>query len=391
MKNQTNSLKETTVSCGASTHVGKVRKNNQDSFGFNDYLFVVADGMGGHLGGEVASDLAVKTVINVFESSGKLKRKKIKRNQSGLLDAVEQANHQVIQTATEDSSLKGMGTTLCAVMLGVQENESPAFVIANIGDSRVYQFSNENLKQTTEDHSLVADLVRAGELTTQEAARHPQRNVLTRALGIDAASKTDIYELAINDGDKYLLCSDGLFNELSEVRITEILTEVSDPQIASEMLVNEAVEAGGHDNVTAMVLTVQSTFINKNELTKTKLNPNIKMKGKNRKGKNRKGKINWRVAGFFLTLFTFIGIGIGSMWIYAHQGWYVGAYQEKVEIFQGRPEGLLWFQPRIIGIDGPSISTLRELDQSLVLEVIEVSSRQEAEDVVNRLEQRSNG
>ena len=109
------------------------------------------------------------------------------------------------------------------------------------------------------------------------------------------------------------------------------------------------------------------------------------------KGKNRKGKINWRVAGFFLTLFTFIGIGIGSMWIYAHQGWYVGAYQEKVEIFQGRPEGLLWFQPRIIGIDGPSISTLRELDQSLVLEVIEVSSRQEAEDVVNRLEQRSNG
>ncbi len=386
MKNQTNSLKETTVSCGASTHVGKVRKNNQDSFGFNDYLFVVADGMGGHLGGEVASDLAVKTVINVFESSGKLKRKKIKRNQSGLLDAVEQANHQIIQTATEDSSLKGMGTTLCAVMLGVQENESPAFVIANIGDSRVYQFSNENLKQTTEDHSLVADLVRAGELTTQEAARHPQRNVLTRALGIDAASKTDIYELVINDGDKYLLCSDGLFNELSEVRITEILTEVSDPQIASEMLVNEAVEAGGHDNVTAMVLTVQSTFINKNELTKTKLNPNIKMKGK-----NRKKKINWRVAGFFLTLFTFIGIGIGSMWIYAHQGWYVGAYQEKVEIFQGRPEGLLWFQPRIIGIDGPSISTLRELDQSLVLEVIEVSSRQEAEDVVNRLEQRSNG
>ena len=386
MKNQTNSLKETTVSCGASTHVGKVRKNNQDSFGFNDYLFVVADGMGGHLGGEVASDLAVKTVINVFESSGKLKRKKIKRNQSGLLDAVEQANHQIIQTATEDSSLKGMGTTLCAVMLGVQENESPAFVIANIGDSRVYQFSNENLKQTTEDHSLVADLVRAGELTTQEAARHPQRNVLTRALGIDAASKTDIYELAINDGDKYLLCSDGLFNELSEVRITEILTKISDPQIASEMLVNEAVEAGGHDNVTAMVLTVQSTFINKNELTKTKLNPNIKMKGK-----NRKRKINWRVAGFFLTLFTFIGIGIGSMWIYAHQGWYVGAYQEKVEIFQGRPEGLLWFQPRIIGIDGPSISTLRELDQSLVLEVIEVSSRQEAEDVVNRLEQRSNG
>ena len=315
----------------------------------------------------------------------KLKRKKIKRNHSGLLNAVEHANHQIIQNAAEDSSLKGMGTTLCAVMLGVQENESPAFVIANIGDSRVYQFSNGNLKQTTQDHSLVADLVRAGELTEQEAARHPQRNVLTRALGIDAASKTDIYELAINDGDKYLLCSDGLFNELSEIRITEILNEISDPQIAAEMLVNEAVEAGGHDNVTAMVLNVQSAFLNKNEVTKTKSNPNIKMKRK-----NRKRKINWRVASFFLTLFTLVGIGIGSMWIYAHQGWYVGAHQEKVEIFQGRPGGLLWFEPRVIGIDGPSISTLRELDQSLVLEVIEVSSRQEAEDVVNRLEQRSN-
>ena len=385
MKKQKNSLEETTISCGASTHVGKVRKNNQDAFGFNDYLFVVADGMGGHLGGEVASGLAVKTLINAFESPGKLKRKKIKRNHSGLLNAVEHANHQIIQNAAEDSSLKGMGTTLCAVMLGVQENESPAFVIANIGDSRVYQFSNGNLKQTTQDHSLVADLVRAGELTEQEAARHPQRNVLTRALGIDAASKTDIYELAINDGDKYLLCSDGLFNELSEIRITEILNEISDPQIAAEMLVNEAVEAGGHDNVTAMVLNVQSAFLNKNEVTKTKSNPNIKMKRK-----NRKRKINWRVASFFLTLFTLVGIGIGSMWIYAHQGWYVGAHQEKVEIFQGRPGGLLWFEPRVIGIDGPSISTLRELDQSLVLEVIEVSSRQEAEDVVNRLEQRSN-
>ena len=223
-------------------------------------------------------------------------------------------------------------------------------------------------------------------MTEQEAARHPQRNVLTRALGIDAASKTDIYELAINNGDKYLLCSDGLFNELSEIRITEILNEISDPQIAAEMLVNEAVEAGGHDNVTAMVLNVQSAFLNKNEVTKTKSNPNIKMKRK-----NRKRKINWRVASFFLTLFALVGIGIGSMWIYAHQGWYVGAHQEKVEIFQGRPGGLLWFEPRVIGIDGPSISTLRELDQSLVLEVIEVSSRQEAEDVVNRLEQRSNG
>ncbi|CAI8322285.1 MAG: Serine/threonine phosphatase stp [Acidimicrobiales bacterium AG-410-I20] len=385
MKKQVSSLEEITISCGASTHVGKVRKNNQDSFGFNDYLFVVADGMGGHLGGEVASDLAVKTLINGFESSGKLKRKKIKRNQSGLLDAVERANHQIIQNAAEDSSLKGMGTTLCAVMLGINEIETPTFVIANIGDSRVYKFSDKNLQQVTEDHSLVADLVRAGELTAEEAARHPQRNVLTRALGIDAASKTDIYELAINDHDKYLLCSDGLFNELSEIRITEILTEISDSQIAAEMLVNEAVEAGGHDNVTAMVLIVQSAFSNKNESIKTKSNSTIKIKKK-----NGVKKVNWRVTGFFLTLFALIGIGIGSMWIYAHRGWYVGAHEERVEIFEGRPEGLLWFEPRILGIDGPPLSALRELDQSLVLEVIEVSSRQEAEDVVSRLEQRSN-
>ena len=109
------------------------------------------------------------------------------------------------------------------------------------------------------------------------------------------------------------------------------------------------------------------------------------------KKEKRNRKINWRITGFFITLFALLGIGIGSMWFYVHRGWYVGEHQGKVEIFQGRPEGLLWFEPRIYDIDGPSISTLRELDQTLVLEVIEVSSRQEAEDVVTRLEQRSDG
>ena len=281
-----------------------------------------------------------------------------------------------------------MGTTLCAIMLGTGQDQNPVFLVTNVGDSRIYQLSNGEFNQVTEDHSLVADLVRAGELTPQEAARHPQRNVLTRALGIETNLKADMWELGINNKDKFLLCSDGLFNELNETRIMEILSEVSDPQIAADMLVNESVEAGGHDNVTAMVLTVESTLRNQ-----IKSEPqNIKQDSKIKKEKtNRHKKINWRITGFFITLFALLGIGIGSMWFYAHRGWYVGEHQGKVEIFQGRPEGLLWFEPRIYDIDGPSISTLRELDQTLVLEVIEVSSRQEAEDVVTRLEQRSDG
>lgn len=386
MTNRKNIVEQTILYCGASTHVGKVRKNNQDAFGFNDYLFVVADGMGGHLGGEVASDLAVTTLTQTFELSGKIRKKKVKRNQSGLLHAVERANNQIIEKALDNTSLKGMGTTLCAVMIGTGEDQNPALLITNVGDSRIYQLSVGKFNQITEDHSLVADLVRAGELTPEEAARHPQRNVLTRALGIESNLKSDMWELPINDGDKFLLCSDGLFNELSETRIMEILSEALDPQTAADLLVNESVEVGGHDNVTAMVLTVESTLKNqiRIESQNTETSSQLKKEKRNK-------KINWRITGFFATLFVLIGIGIGSMWLYAHRGWYVGEYRGQVEIFEGRPEGFLWFEPRVHDIDGPLISTLRELDQSLVLEVIEVSSRQEAEDVVNRLEQRSDG
>tara|TARA_E500000331_G_scaffold95529_1_gene91813 strand:+ start:378 stop:1538 length:1161 start_codon:yes stop_codon:yes gene_type:complete len=386
MTNRKNIVGQTNVYCGASTHVGKVRKNNQDAFGFNDYLFVVADGMGGHLGGEVASDLAVTALIKTFELSGKIRKKKVKRNESGLLDSVERANNQIIEKASNNTSLKGMGTTLCAVMLGTGENQNPALLITNVGDSRIYQLSGGKFNQITEDHSLVADLVRAGELTPEEAARHPQRNVLTRALGIESNLKADMWELPINDGDKFLLCSDGLFNELSDTRIMEILSEASDPQTAADTLVNESVEVGGHDNVTAMVLTVESTLKNQ-----VKIHPQNTETSSQLKKKKSNRKVNWRIAGFFVTLFALIGVGIGSMWLYAHRGWYVGEHRGQVEIFEGRPEGFLWFKPRVHDIDGPSISTLRELDQSLVLEVIEASSRQEAEDVVDRLEQRSDG
>jgi len=386
MINRKNIVEQTTLYCGASTHVGKVRKNNQDAFGFNDYLFVVADGMGGHLGGEVASDLAVTTLTKTFELSGKIRKKKVKRNQSGLLHAVERANNRIIEKASDNTSLKGMGTTLCAVMIGIGEDQNPALLITNVGDSRIYQLSVGKFNQITEDHSLVADLVRAGELTPEEAARHPQRNVLTRALGIESNLKADMWELSINDGDKFLLCSDGLFNELSETRIMEILSEASDPQTAADLLVNESVEVGGHDNVTAMVLTVESTLKNRIKIQSQNTETSSQLKKEKR---NR--KINWRITGFFVTLSALIGIGIGSMWLYAHRGWYVGEHRGQVEIFEGRPEGFLWFEPRVHDIDGPSIATLRELDQSLVLEVIEVSSRQEAEDVVNRLEQRSDG
>ena len=386
MTNRKNIVEQTTLYCGASTHVGKVRKNNQDAFGFNDYLFVVADGMGGHLGGEVASDLAVTTLTKTFEISGKIRKKKVKRNQSGLLHAVERANNRIIEKASDNTSLKGMGTTLCAVMIGIGEDQNPALLITNVGDSRIYQLSVGKFNQITEDHSLVADLVRAGELTPEEAARHPQRNVLTRALGIESNLKADMWELPINDGDKFLLCSDGLFNELSETRIMEILSEASDPQTAADLLVNESVEVGGHDNVTAMVLTVESTLKNRIKIQSQNTETSSQLKKEKR---NR--KINWRITGFFVTLSVLIGIGIGSMWLYAHRGWYVGEHRGQVEIFEGRPEGFLWFEPRVQNIDGPLIATLRELDQSLVLEVIEVSSRQEAEDVVNRLEQRSDG
>lgn len=231
---------------GGASAVGKVRAINQDNYGVSDTLFVLADGMGGHRGGEIAAAEAVSAVISTFDY----------KTRSGLARAVVRANQAVLERAAGDPDLFGMGTTLCALALVRKENLD-CLAVANVGDSRVYRYGDGELTQITEDHSLVAELVRAGDLNQEEAASHPQRNILTRALGIESELLVDTWEVPLQTGDRYILCSDGLFNELDDSQIAEVLSRDETSGITAATLVRDAVVMGGHDNVTALVIDVE--------------------------------------------------------------------------------------------------------------------------------------
>ena len=229
---------------GGATHTGRVRSMNQDNLLANDGLFAVADGMGGHLGGEVASERSLDVLRN--------------SNPSGLealVDAVHAANLAVHTESAANPELRGMGTTLVAVV----RTEDDQLALINVGDSRIYQYRSGTLKQLSEDHSLVESMVRRGQITAEAALTHPQRNVVLRALGVDADVDLDASTLRPVDGDRLVLCSDGLFNEVSGDQIAGILAGHPDPQAAAERLVEAANEGGGRDNITVIVVDVQAT------------------------------------------------------------------------------------------------------------------------------------
>jgi protein phosphatase len=227
------------------THVGQVRSSNQDSFLETEDLFAVADGMGGHNGGEVASHIAIETLREHFTVP----------TTDALVDAIQAANDAVIAKAEDDASLRGMGTTLVALAAVVTDGED-RIAVANVGDSRCYLLEDDRLRQITKDHSVVQTLVDNGQITRAEAERHPQRNILTRALGIDPRVMTDSWELLPFAGDRYILCSDGLFNEVAESEIIRVLREQPNPGEAADELVQMANEGGGRDNISIVVIDV---------------------------------------------------------------------------------------------------------------------------------------
>ena len=230
---------------GSATDVGRVRSNNQDSSLVALPLFAVADGMGGHAAGEVASRLALDTLRNSITD----------QSLESLVAGVKLANTRVFEMSHTDPSMRGMGTTLCAVAL-VTIDGHERLAVVNVGDSRVYVLQDGALIQVSEDHSLVESMVRQGTITPEQAKVHPQRNILTRALGIDGEVGVDSWEVAPFSGDRYLLCSDGLFNEVTDDRIAEVLTDNEDPQEAAEILVQMANEGGGRDNITVVIVDV---------------------------------------------------------------------------------------------------------------------------------------
>ncbi len=237
----------TVLRSGSATDVGRVRHSNQDRLLEEPNLFAVADGMGGHVGGEVAAQVAVDALRVSFARQATV---------DGLRRAVGDANAAVWREGQEQADLRGMGTTMTAVALVAGADGRDVIALANVGDSRAYVFSGGRAVQVTSDHSLAEEKVRQGELTEAEAAVHPHRHILTRALGVSLDVDVDLWELRLHDGDRILLCSDGLTNEVGTEQIAGTLASTAEPAEAARALVEAAVAHGGNDNVTVLVVDV---------------------------------------------------------------------------------------------------------------------------------------
>lgn len=231
----------------AKSDIGLVRQTNEDSYAcVPPNLFLVADGMGGHVAGEVASRMAVKAVSDYIQSN-----LTVGCDQELLLEkAIIQANELIFSLSKSRDDCAGMGTTISIVLL----DQSQVYW-GHVGDSRIYIIRDNELYQLTNDHSLVWELVQSGNITKAEAHTHPQRNMLTRAVGTSKNIKVDTGTMNWNQGDLLLLCTDGLTNMLNEQEIQQIiLADKNDGETAVNILIAAANQAGGHDNVTAILL-----------------------------------------------------------------------------------------------------------------------------------------
>lgn len=376
---------------GGASHVGQVRQVNQDSLFVGTGLFVVADGMGGHAGGEIASRLAVETMEAELEVEAQAHPP---RRVLDLITAVQAANDRVWAESEDDPSLAGMGTTVVAIGV-VEEGGEPRIAIVNVGDSRAYRLSGGNLDQISDDHSLVGELYREGRLTADEARAHPQKNIVTRAVGIDRYVDVDEFQVLPRTGDRYLLCSDGLTDEVTEDEIASVLRTTEDPEAAAEDLVRRANEAGGRDNITLIVVDVvdggagtggasdahreslpddadfsehpdqdtQSLMAVPDDQAHVHRDPRadrppVQAPGPPEddevRGTRAPRAVTLRSLAFVGAIVALVGAGVFLAYRYAEDTYHVTVVDDQVVIFQGRPGGFLWFDPTPVedtGID----------------------------------------
>ena len=372
---------------GSATDIGLVRSNNQDQLLVAPGLYAVADGMGGHAAGEVASLTAIRALDAAFEASDQ-------RTAASLESAAKAANRAVWEQARTNRDMLGMGTTLVALGVVEKEDGTSGLAIAHIGDSRIYLYREKALMQVTVDHSLVQELIDDGQISQAQAAVHPQRHVLTRALGVEPAVDVDLIEISPKNGDRYLLCSDGLPREASDEQIAAILSRFADPSEAAQELVALANSRGGSDNVTVVVVDVQSSENSPDTLivvpgpatsaapetagagdidqtpvddigedangstpgpaqadpkaTAGRAGPASHGFPKNQSSRSQSPKrLNLRVAGFVVALCVVLGAAIASVAWYARSAYFVGLAGGHIAIFQGRPGGVLWFKPTL--------------------------------------------
>lgn len=325
------------VRVGASTDVGVTREQNEDSYLVADPMFAVADGMGGHQGGEVASRLALEIVEQRHREGP----------DADLGETVRDANRAVLDKAAGDAGLEGMGTTLTLLRL-----EDRHARIAHVGDSRAYRLRDGEFELLTEDHTLVNRMVREGKLTKDEARIHPHRSILTRALGVEGGLDVDVTTHDLHPGDRILLCSDGLTTVLTDDRIRAVLTEREDPQEACDDLVAAANAGGGPDNITVVVLDLLRDDGDPAPLaaapaaaaeTEAEAEPEAEPapEPEAEAPPRRRGRrlLLWLLGILLLLSLVFVGARV-----YVNAQWFVGIYEGHVAVYQGIPTDVLGYE-----------------------------------------------
>lgn len=286
------------LSWGSRSDVGLVRGHNEDSFLVQDPVFAVCDGVGGHAAGEVASAIAVRTISQLAPDTA---------DDARLGAAVEEANSAIISAAQSGQGRDGMGCTASAVVI-----DGSRMAMAHVGDSRVYLLSGGVLVRITHDHSYVEELVDAGEITADEARVHPSRSIITRALGSDPDMYADHFTLDVHAGDRIIICSDGLSSMVPDAKIESVAISCATPQAAADTLVSAALEGGGHDNVTVIVVDVEDDGT----------------AARHAKIRKRQALVWVIVLAILFGLGAFIGVNIvDSSWYLGNNGGTVGIYQ----------------------------------------------------------------
>lgn len=288
---------------GSRTDIGLVRDHNEDSLVVQPPLFAVADGMGGHAAGEVASEIAVQTLAEFTPDTA---------DGDELARAIIKANRAVIEAALDGRGSAGMGTTVTAAIV-----DGERLAIGQVGDSRAYLLHAGCLQRITRDHSLMAEYIESGRITEEEARSHPERSIITRALGSDPNTLPDIYDMNVSAGDRLLLCSDGLSGMIRDSEIEHTLATVRDPQKCAGILVRQAIDAGGNDNITAIVVDITGSS----------------------EARARRERFKMRAGALFLAaaLLLVLAASCFGFYAYAHNSAYIKSDDGRVAVYRGIP------------------------------------------------------
>jgi serine/threonine protein phosphatase PrpC len=360
---------------GAATDVGRVREGNEDAYLVDDAmgLVAVADGMGGHRGGEVASATALEALRAAIGGGRPLR------------ESMEDANDAVFAKSLTDTELRGMGTTLTAATLVT----GGTVLVGHVGDSRAYLLHDGELRQVTVDHSLVEELVREGRLTADEAAVHPQRSIITRALGLERGVEVDVYAVELAPGDRLLICSDGLTGMVHTDTIAATLRREDDPARAAAQLVDAANAAGGEDNITAVVVAVTDEApmralperVEPVEATVVDDEPRPAPGERRRRGARGVG----RVLLWALPILLVLAVAVGAVGWYARRSYYVDLHRGRITVFKGVPGGLAGWDPTIERQTSLTADELRPADLAAVKDRETFSSLDDANAFVARV------